>query len=119
MAIERPDGTYDAIYCHYDGYVKDGVGEVLYTCYNDRDSADEIISLGNRRALYGRPLNDPEYLYENEPYIKLKDLDELKKALEGINFLYIWGLDDKWRVITESWWRGHETKTQLLQEFFK
>lgn len=119
IAIERQDGTYDAVYCHFDGYVEGGVGEALYTCYNNRESAEEIISLGNRRSLNEPPLDNKEDLYENEPYTKFKDLDKLRKTLESVDYLYIWGLDDKWRVITESRWRGHETKTQLLQEFFK
>lgn len=35
IAIEYPNNTFESIYCNYDGYFNDGVGESLTNHYNN------------------------------------------------------------------------------------
>ena len=83
IAIENTDKTYDVIYCHFDGYVRGGVGEELFKNYKERRKVENLISLGNRRQLV-----------ETAPEDEL--LEELKNMIE---YIYIFDLNDKWMTI--------------------
>lgn len=97
IAIENPDMTYDTIYCHFDGYVKGGVGEELFKNYKERQKVENLISLGNRSVLVDTFPEDELY---NEPYTKYNNLDELLEELKNmIEYIYIFNLNDKWMTI--------------------
>lgn len=97
IAIENPDKTYDVIYCHFDGYVRGGVGEELFKNYKERRKVENLISLGNRRQLVETA---PENELYNEPYTKYNNLDELIEELKNmIEYIYIFDLNDKWMTI--------------------
>ncbi len=40
---EQADGTYQGIYCHWDGYIE-GVGAVLYEHYQDPEKIQKVIN---------------------------------------------------------------------------
>jgi hypothetical protein len=50
IAIENPDGTYDAVYCHFDGY-PEGVGRKLEDHYTDPEKIRALISRGSMSML--------------------------------------------------------------------
>lgn len=44
-------GMIRGIYCHWDGYIKGGVGETLKTYYNTPEKLIELVELGDLRCL--------------------------------------------------------------------
>ena len=46
ISIKEPSGKTTGIYCHWDGYI-DGVGTVLYHCYQNVNKIRELIALGD------------------------------------------------------------------------
>ena len=50
IAIEKPDGTVESIYCHYDGYTEHN-GLILTGCYSDPKKVQALIDLGDISSL--------------------------------------------------------------------
>lgn len=98
IATEQSDGTFFAIYCHFDGYVKGGVGEELFRNYKERSKVEDLISQGDRRTL---GYEDPQEELYNVAYKKYANLDTLKEQLETKDYIYIFNLSDEWIVISE------------------
>jgi len=48
--IKNADGTFEGVYCHWDGYV-DGVGATLAQHYADERKVRDLISLGSISSL--------------------------------------------------------------------
>lgn len=48
--IKNEDGTFEGVYCHWDGYV-DGVGATLVHHYTDERKVRDLISLGSISSL--------------------------------------------------------------------
>lgn len=60
------DGSYRAVYCHWDGYVeKPGVGWMLQQHYNSQELAEEVTSLGALSSLDASCGAPPGHSYEN------------------------------------------------------
>lgn len=110
IAIERTDGGYDTIYCHYDGYIENGVGEELFRNYQDRLEVRKLITLGNRRHLLNTKPTDELY---NESYETFYNLDELKEELDMIDYIYIFNWDNEWEVLS------YDNDTKKLSDIFK
>lgn len=49
IAIKNKDGTYDYVYCHFDGYL-DNNGVILYDHYQDENKIRRLIDLGDMSA---------------------------------------------------------------------
>lgn len=49
--LNSDDGSVDAIYCHWDGYVEGGVGQMLFEHYNTAEKVKELIALGDISSL--------------------------------------------------------------------
>src|SRR5215471_1678642 len=49
---QNTDGSYDVIYCHFDGYPS-GVGKVLYEYYQEPTKIAELLKLGDLSILGG------------------------------------------------------------------
>lgn len=62
---EQGDGSFKGIYCHHDGYIKNGVGETLLNYYQDYNRVVKLINLGGLSSLgmYLDPLPDGAHLY--------------------------------------------------------
>jgi hypothetical protein len=56
IAVARPGGAFESIYCHWDGYPS-GVGRVLLDHYTDPDKVEALIALGDLSSL-GEALGD-------------------------------------------------------------
>ena len=53
VAIKNADGSYDTIYCHFDGYIKDGVGEALRKDHATEEAARALIAAGDHSSIAG------------------------------------------------------------------
>lgn len=49
--LNSDDGSVDVIYCHWDGYVEGGVGQMLFEHYNTPEKVKELIALDNINSL--------------------------------------------------------------------
>lgn len=59
IAVRLRDGSYRAVYCHWDGYIKNpGVGWMLQQHYNSQELAEKVTSLGSLNSL-GRSYDAP------------------------------------------------------------
>jgi len=54
IARELPCGATRSIYCHSDGYVHGGVGEVLFMHFGDTAKIDALLDGGDISVLYPR-----------------------------------------------------------------
>lgn len=50
IARENADGSFDSIYCHWDGYPSNN-GRILFEHYQDAGKVDALIALGNLSSL--------------------------------------------------------------------
>ncbi len=91
IAIKNNDSTYDAVYCHWDGY-EEGVGRTLKENYTNEDKIKELISKGAMATL-GKDIGDCEFYSSRGEQIKVHrglSAEELrKKAIHNwCEFLY-------------------------------
>ena len=102
IAVEYPDGTVRAIYCHWDGYL-DGVGATLVEHYADFDQADRLINQGDMSSLdstiegsefYARD-RDEEFVPADQ-YGSLRDYT-MRRRLEEYNYVRLYATGE-WRV---------------------
>lgn len=54
IAIRRKDGSFQGIYCHFDGYLN-YTGEILEKFYDTTEKVEKLISLGNLAKLGFKP----------------------------------------------------------------
>ena len=57
IAWQRPDGKYEAIYCHWDGYIN-GVGKCLFENYSE-SNLPALMALGDLSVLGTEPIDYP------------------------------------------------------------
>lgn len=50
IAMLRPDGRYEAVYCHWDGYISHN-GRILQEHYNTEEKVAELLSYGDLSVL--------------------------------------------------------------------
>ena len=46
IAIKENENVYKGIYCHFDGYIRKGVGEILENNYKSKEKMQNLIDLG-------------------------------------------------------------------------
>ncbi len=56
IAIALKDGSFESVYCHFDGY-PEGVGKTLLEHWTELEKIDELIGLGNISIL-GEEIGD-------------------------------------------------------------
>ena len=92
---------YIGIYSHFDGYVKGGVGQELFTRYQDYEKVLALISLGSMRVVAEgdnvcyHSLNGEQQVYICFSYDKLT----AKDALGTVSYAYLYE-GGKWYVTT-------------------
>ena len=57
IGILRENGSIEAVYCHWDGYLSGGVGQTLFENYNSFSKVEELVSYGNISSL-GEEIGD-------------------------------------------------------------
>lgn len=65
------DGNYRGIYIHNDGYIFNGVGETLYTFYNNEKSLDKLLDLGDLSYLGENALENVDYWNDLNPFTSI------------------------------------------------
>lgn len=101
ISIKNEDQTFDAVYCHWDGYPK-GVGETLKKSYTTEEKIRELIAGGDMSCLKDE-INDCEFYTkrgeELHNYKNFKFDDLLQKAQDiGCEYLYSF-YGDEWRWV--------------------
>lgn len=102
IALDKGDGKYDAVYCHFDGYPS-GVGAILSRSYNTKDEAVTLIEGGDMSALGDTVKNTAYYKNNGEPLKIRRDLSIKELEQTAMNcwceYLYIFQ-DNSWKTTT-------------------
>lgn len=79
IAILKPNGNIQSIYCHFDGYPQH-VGQILHDHYNNQERVQQLIALGNISSL-GEKLepSELEIKYKHRYSNEFALLDEAEK----------------------------------------
>lgn len=123
---ELSDGSYYGVYCHNNGELKDN-GKMLLENYTEPTKVDELLALGDISNLAPNlePDSDNPDDFSKVCYAYCRDNGEsyelnkpravsLRNARNSdIKFMYVFGLDGKWRYI--NLW-GKRSKFQDVQE---
>lgn len=110
ISKELPNGRYFGIYCHNDGYLN-GVGKTLCKHYTDEIKVDSLIALGDISSLGvevvptdNKTKDFSKFCFayardngENYETVKPRFISLRSAKNSGIKFMYIFGLDGKWR----------------------
>lgn len=78
IAWQRLDGKYEAIYCHWDGYIR-GVGKRLLENY-DESNLPKLMALGDLSVLGDEPIDYPNGW---DPMVSVPDNRCLSYAARG------------------------------------
>lgn len=82
IAIENPDKTVDAIYCHNDGYLENN-GRLLNEYYQDPKRVKQLIALGDLSSL-GQQIEPDKYVqkygffYDSPEFTKLSVDEQIR-----------------------------------------
>jgi len=92
IAIKNDDGSYDLIYCHWDGYFSNN-GVVLFTKYRDEKVVRELINGGDMSALEDCVRDTSYYSGRNEVWENVKPVNLTVKNERDLcqqQYLYLW-----------------------------
>jgi hypothetical protein len=114
IALEFADGTVQAVYCHWDGYLSNN-GQILLKHYSDPFKLRDLIDLGGFSSLEGTVEATAEQAYtqrgEDLSIQKFKDIQDYYANLYGEEYDYIlsmnWEGKAQWYVryyATEGNW---------------
>ena len=96
IGIQNDDETIEAVYCHWDGYLK-GVGKTLKENYNSEDKIRQLLSFGNISSL-GEDINSSLF-YERDRQEKDQKSEILKTQKQLLDFRqeynYVW-INGEW-----------------------
>jgi hypothetical protein len=98
IAIKNQDESFDAIYCHFDGY-PEGVGQTLKEHYNSEELAKALIARGSLSSL-DKDLNSSVFYTSRGEDLKKyheESFEDLKKLCGDLwgEYLYVFQ-DGKW-----------------------
>lgn len=96
-----PDGRVKAISCHYDGYIKGGVGENLIRFYEDEKKIDALLELGNLSCLgieIGEKQNFDDYFNQNPHWCLAYGRDRGESRTEAVY------LSNELSFLTDNHW---------------
>lgn len=65
IIVERTDGTWARIYCHYDGYLEHN-GQILHDHYNSQDRAEAVVAPGDMSTLAEHCDKPPGHSFDNK-----------------------------------------------------
>jgi hypothetical protein len=93
IALEFADGTVEAVYCHWDGYLENN-GKILATHYMDPFKVKELVALGGFSSLSDSVEATAETAYardrgEDLSIQKFKDIEDYRANLYGEEYDYI------------------------------
>lgn len=94
IAVENTDGTFLAVYCHFDGYPT-GVGAQLKSRFDTEAKVRELIAGGDLRAIPDQM--EPEYYSHNTSAVHTCDALRTAQNENASDYLYIFRLE------TQAW----------------
>lgn len=109
IGIMLKTGEVKGIYCHWDGYIKGGVGETLVNHYNDPKKIRELIKLGNvsslgeeigtKHVFDSRPDNETTFYgrdrgERNQGPQLFKDAEEFVEYYQDSDYYYLFAADE-------------------------
>jgi hypothetical protein len=114
IALEFADGTVQAVYCHWDGYLSNN-GQILLKHYSDPFKLRDLIDLGGFSSLEATVEGTATTAYtqrgEDLSIQKFKDIEDYYKNVYGEEYDYIlsmnWEGKAQWYVrfyATEGNW---------------
>jgi hypothetical protein len=86
------DGSVEASYCHYDGYLE-GVGRTLINSYNTQYDAEMVAKGGYMSALYDDYMETRKEAVHNEISVPYESVGQfLKNGFDyyGAHYIYLW-----------------------------
>ena len=93
IGIYNPaDGSVDASYCHYDGYLE-GVGQVLFEHYNTQYDAEIVARGGYMSALYPDYAKTRQESVHNDVSVPYESVEQFMKNgydYYGAEYIYLW-----------------------------
>ena len=112
IAVKKEDKSYDAIYCHFDGY-PEGVGAMLLENYNTKELIEKLISNGDMSSIGKTTKECVFYHRDREEELNIsryKTKAELDKAYRAswCQYLYIFNED--------VWYCNGEKLEEVLKE---
>lgn len=136
---ENEDGTFTGVYCHSDGYLSYN-GAMLLDHYSEREKVEHLISLGDLSLLCEKIDPDPakphSFDYNDrqedvtvaygrdrgETGIEAKEvkLNEFDSDDSWIEYIYVYGKDDKWRYFEGGLYGKtglKDVETDLAEEY--
>ena len=102
ISIRNDQGTFDAVYCHFDGYPS-GVGETLRRNYTTKESVNELISKGDMSFLEHTLDKSEFYTKRGEPLRVRRNLShkELVEKAHNMTAEYLYTFEDgRWSYIS-------------------
>ena len=51
ITLKNKEGKFETVYCHFDGYIESGVGEMLIKFYPTEDKLKKLLELGDLSIL--------------------------------------------------------------------
>jgi hypothetical protein len=115
ISLVHKNGSVSSIYCHFDGYVENGVGQTLFEHYNDYEKIVQLMELGSLSYLDGeigvqQDFNNPQPgmclayhrdrgdIMRNETYL---DISVWLKNHYAEEYNYIW-IEGEWFCLTKE-----------------
>lgn len=97
IGIRMPDGKVKYIYCHCDGYVKGGVGQLLDSKYTTLDVVQALIDGGD--CSYIEEEDGPYYHNNRKTEANtVKEPEFIKGSWPQIEYIYMFDKDSGWSV---------------------
>lgn len=90
--IDKETGKVKATYCHWDGYIKGGVGEELFDNYNTYETAKSLV---DACSAYISIAGEIEFMKDCEDFLhyEFQNFEEfedfVKEGADGTDFAYI------------------------------
>ena len=123
--IANKNDTIRYVYCHYDGYVVGGVGELLLYYFNTVEQVNDLLSGGDLRSIGSdgraspfseRPLHQRLLGGDSDEYFKTVPNDEYRVGLSDSEYIYLFEPETKTWIYKEyAEMEGHEvTNWKLL-----
>jgi len=96
IGLKKEDGKIQVIYCHWDGYPS-YVGLQLTLNYNDVETIQKLMDLGDRSSLRGAPTEEDTYAVSQSAKIVPTIYDDFQEFLDndkaGAEYFYLWDKD--------------------------
>jgi len=101
-----PTGSVRTVYCHFDGYIIDGVGEMLATEYQAAYRVAQLVEMGDISSLGRTPFTTTFYGRDRkETEIETQEYSSVQAFVDNygddFEYIYMYGRDG-WLVKTEG-----------------